>query len=136
MRKTNKSPTRKSLPDIRRRRSPSAKDLPSRPSPEPRPHDVAVFHAILRRHLRSFCEKVFATTCPSQTYVPNWHIDLIADRLEQCQSGQIKRLIITMPPRYLKSIIGSVAFPAFLLGHDPTARIVCASYAQDLAEKH
>jgi len=136
MRKTNKSPTRKSLPDIRRRHSPSAKDLPSRPSTEPSPDDVAVFHAILRRHLRSFCEKVFATICPSQTYAPNWHIDLIADRLEQCQSGQIKRLIITVPPRYLKSIVGSVAFPAFLLGRDPAARIVCVSYAQELAEKH
>ena len=49
---------------------------------------------------------------------------------------QLRRLIITLPPRNLKSICASVAFPAFALGHDPTLRIVCASYAQDLAAKH
>jgi len=92
--------------------------------------------AILRQDFTSFIEKVFATVCPGQIYSPNWHIEVIADRLEACRLGRIKRLIITLPPRYLKSIIGSVAFPAFLLGHDPTARIICASYAQDLAEKH
>ena len=49
---------------------------------------------------------------------------------------EIKRLIITLPPRSLKSICASVAFPAWALGHDPTLKIICASYAQDLAGKH
>src|SRR5262249_44485798 len=97
---------------------------------------AAARDAILRQDFTSFIEKTFATVCPGQVYSPNWHIEVIADRLEACRLGRIKRLIITLPPRYLKSIIGSVAFPAFLLGHDPTARIICASYAQDLAEKH
>jgi predicted phage terminase large subunit-like protein len=50
--------------------------------------------------------------------------------------GEIKRLIINMPPRSLKSIASSVAFPAFVLGHDPTRRIICVSYSTDLAYKH
>jgi len=50
--------------------------------------------------------------------------------------GETKRLIITMPPRYLKSICASVAFPAWVLDHDPTQQIICVSYAQDLATKH
>jgi hypothetical protein len=56
--------------------------------------------------------------------------------LRQVAEGQCKRLIITAPPRTLKSLAVSVAFPAWLLGHDPTRRIVCASYAQALADKH
>ena len=40
-----------------------------------------------------------------------------------------------MPPRSLKSICASVALPAWLLGHDPTRRIICASYAQELSVK-
>ncbi len=68
--------------------------------------------------------------------MPNWHIDLIADRLISCLRGDIQRLIICMLPRSLKSICVSVAFPAFVLGHNPRARIICASYANDLAAKH
>jgi hypothetical protein len=45
-------------------------------------------------------------------------------------------LIINMPPRSLKSIAASVAFPAFVLGHDPSRRIICVSYSGDLAKKH
>ena len=45
-------------------------------------------------------------------------------------------LIITLPPRTLKSIMCSVAFPAFVLGHDPSKRLIVASYSADLAIKH
>ena len=40
-----------------------------------------------------------------------------------------------MPPRHLKSLLASVAFPAWCLGLDPSAQILCVSYAQDLADK-
>lgn len=58
----------------------------------------------------------------------------MASRLEACLRGERRRLIINVPPRHLKSLFASVALPAFWLGHDPTARIVCVSYAQELAE--
>ena len=45
-------------------------------------------------------------------------------------------MIICVPPRSLKSIASSVAFPAFILGHDPTKRVICVSYGSDLATKH
>jgi hypothetical protein len=51
------------------------------------------------------------------------------------RAGGIRRLIINMPPRHLKSHLASVAFPAWCLGHDPSAQILCVSYAQDLADK-
>jgi len=65
----------------------------------------------------------------------NWHICAIAHALEQVRLGKIRRLIITVPPRSLKSIMCSVAFPAFVLGHDPTKRLIVASYSADLAIK-
>ncbi|MGH3434420.1 MAG: hypothetical protein ACRDQB_16450 [Thermocrispum sp.] len=45
-------------------------------------------------------------------------------------------LIIALPPHYVKSICASVAFPAWVLGQDPTRRLICVSYSQDLARKH
>jgi hypothetical protein len=45
------------------------------------------------------------------------------------------RLIINLPPRSLKSLMASIAFPAWCLGHDPSAQILCVSYAQDLSNK-
>jgi predicted phage terminase large subunit-like protein len=44
-------------------------------------------------------------------------------------------VLISVPPRHLKSLLASVAFPAWCLGHDPSVQIVCVSYAQDLADK-
>jgi hypothetical protein len=55
------------------------------------------------------------------------------NRLEG-RRGEIKRLTINMPPRSLKSISASVAFPAFVLGRDPTSRFICVSYSGDLAK--
>lgn len=95
-----------------------------------------VIQAILRQDFTSFIAKVFDTINPSTEYVYNWHIDLIADYLEHVRLGKIKRLIINIPPRTLKSLCISVAFPAWLLGHDPTCRIMAASYSSILSIKH
>ena len=92
--------------------------------------------ALLRCDLPSFIRQSFHTVSPGVDYLPNWHVEAIAWRLQQIATGQIRRLIITMPPRSLKSISASVAFPAFVLGHDPTRRIVTASYSSELAIKH
>ena len=92
--------------------------------------------ALLREDLASFIHRCFQTIAPGQAYQPNWHIRAIAYQLERCRAGEIRRLIVTLPPRNLKSISASVAFPAFALGHDPALRIVCASYSQDLTLRH
>ncbi|WP_243288760.1 phage terminase large subunit [Geothrix terrae] len=83
----------------------------------------------------TFTQRCFFQLNPQGGYMHNWHLDLIADQLEACRRREIRRLIINVPPRSMKSILASVAFPAFWLGHDPSAQILCASYGQDLAEK-
>lgn len=90
----------------------------------------------LKEHFPSFIAASFATVNPGTRYLPNWHIDLIAEYLEAVGRSEITRLVINMPPRALKSICVSVAWPAWLLGHDPACRIMCASYASGLALRH
>jgi predicted phage terminase large subunit-like protein len=100
------------------------------------PSEADVLGGVLRKDARAFVHKVFNTLCPGQGYVRSWHIEAIIWQLERVRRGEIRRLIINMPPRSLKSITASVAFPAFVLGHDPTRRIICVSYSGDLAKKH
>lgn len=66
----------------------------------------------------------------------NWHNDCVADYLTAVSMGQIKRLIINVPPRYMKSIQISVCFPAWTWAKEPQHRFLCASYAQNLSTKH
>jgi predicted phage terminase large subunit-like protein len=98
--------------------------------------DREVLELALRTDLAAFIHRTFQTVAPAQVYHHNWHVEAIAWHLEQCAEGKINRLVINLPPRYLKSICASVAFPAWLLGHDPTIRIICASYSENLAGKH
>jgi predicted phage terminase large subunit-like protein len=84
----------------------------------------------------AFVMKVFETVSPGDVFLPNWHIDAMTYAAELVIGGKINRLIVTVPPRHLKSIIFSVALPAYLLGLDPTMRIICVSYSSELAIKH
>lgn len=95
----------------------------------------AEFDALLRNDLSTFIARAFVHVDPQGQFSSNWHLDLMADRLTKVYEGTIRRLIITVPPRSLKSICASVAFPAWVLGRDPSRRIICASYGQELANK-
>lgn len=92
--------------------------------------------AFLRQDFCCFLEKVFYTVTPGVRFSYNWHLECIAEYLMACKRREIKRLIINIPPRSLKSTIGTVAFPAFLLGHDPSTKIMAASYSKQLSIKH
>jgi hypothetical protein len=63
----------------------------------------------------------------------DFHIEALAYVLELARQGKARRVIINFPPRTLKSLMTSVAFPAFVLGHDPSKRFVVVSYGADLA---
>ena len=95
----------------------------------------AMVDEILRRDFGAFIQRTVRHLSPGKPYQPNWHIDAAAYELERVEAGELSRLIINMPPRSLKSISASVAFPAFVLGHDPTRRIICVSYGTELAIK-
>jgi hypothetical protein len=94
-------------------------------------HDQLIHASFL-----AFLEKTFRTVSPGTHYLHNWHIEAIAAHLNACERGEITRLIINMPPRMLKSVTVSVAWPAWLLAHNPAQRVMVASYAQSLSMKH
>jgi predicted phage terminase large subunit-like protein len=101
------------------------------------PQELArLLDAASRQDFEVFIQRAYRELHGGQTLTWNWHIQSIAWYLEQIRKGCFPRLIIAMPPRSLKSIIASVAFPAFVHGHDPTKKIICVSYAQSLAAKH
>jgi predicted phage terminase large subunit-like protein len=85
--------------------------------------------------LETFVKRCFYEISPCDPLYNNWHISLLCEVLEKVHKGEIKRLIICMPPRYLKSICVSTAFPAWVLGVSPSKRVIVASYAMPLAEK-
>ena len=95
--------------------------------------DYAYF---LKHDLMAFIERAFYELNPQTAFLHNWHIEVIATNLEQCRQGKIRRLIVNLPPRSLKSHAITVAFSAWLHAHSPASQIICASHGQDLAEKH
>jgi len=93
------------------------------------------FRALLRQDFYGFVHRSFLELNPQTRFLPNWHIELMASKLEDVRNGRTKRLIINIPPRHLKSHAASIAFVAWLLGHSPALSILCVSYAQELSEK-
>ena len=79
------------------------------------PAPVHVLDAILRTDFVSFIRKVFQTVSPGERFLENWHIEAMAHHLLKVVRGETRRLVITIPPRHLKSICTSVALPAFVL---------------------
>jgi predicted phage terminase large subunit-like protein len=91
--------------------------------------DQVLLQAILRRDLATFIVKVFETLCPGDKYLHSWHLDAVVHALMQVYLGKDRRLVITQPPRSLKSICTSVALVAWWVGHDPCKRFACVSYS-------
>jgi hypothetical protein len=100
--------------------------LDADPATEYPPH--LVLQALLAQDLMAFTEFAFGVVRPGVTFRPNWHHLAIAHKLSLVASGESKRLIITLPPRSLKSVFASIALPAWFLGHHPHERVVVVSY--------
>jgi len=88
----------------------------------------------MRTNFSVFLEKAYAELNPGSPFQPNGHLDALSWKSRLFAEGKIKRLVICMPPRHLKSTIGSVALPAWILGCNPAAKVICASYGEDLAK--
>jgi predicted phage terminase large subunit-like protein len=95
-----------------------------------------VLQALLAENLTSFTEFAFGVVRPGVPFKPNWHIEATTEKLSQVADGSIRRLIINVPPRTLKSLCTSVALPAWFLGRHPWERVVVVSYSDFLARSH
>src|ERR1700737_4355136 len=116
----------------------------TRPSPTETQDEIDVDAIVLRNDLRLYIREAWHVVEPSTVYLENWHIDLIAEYLEAVTAGQIKRLLINMPPRYAKSTCVSIMWPTWVWTREsgnptlegPGTKWVFASYADELRTKH
>ena len=92
-----------------------------------------VLRVALATDLVAFLERVFREIEPGKTLLLHPYVEFLCAELMRVAAGVEWRLILNLPPRHLKSILTSVAFPAFLLGLDPRLRIAVVSHSQDLA---
>src|SRR5262245_302222 len=100
------------------------------------PPQHVLFRAMLSEHLMSFTEFAFGVVRPGVAFRSNWHLEAVTDSLSRVARGELRRLIITLPPRNLKSLCASVALPAWFLGRYPWDRGVAVSYYDQLARTH
>jgi predicted phage terminase large subunit-like protein len=62
------------------------------------------------------------------------HVELLVSALEQVERGEVKRLLVSMPPRHGKSLLSSILFPSWYLGRHPDRAVIGASHSQELAD--
>ncbi len=88
-----------------------------------------------RRLAASFPEFVRAAwphADPSE-FVPAWHIDVMAERLQALQDGEIPNLLILVPPGMAKSLVASVLYPCWVWARDPSEQFLCSAHAQTIS---
>ena len=87
------------------------------------------------RSLRAFVEQAWPVLEPTTPFLPNWHIDLVCEHLEAITAGETTRLLINLPPRYMKSLLVSVFWPVWEWIASPSRRWICVSYSDALSLK-
>ncbi len=87
--------------------------------------------------LIDFSEYVWPVVEPAIPFVKGWAIEAIAEHLEAVTFGQIRRLLINVPPGFTKSLLTDVFWPAWEWGprNMPTLRYMCAAYSNHLTER-
>lgn len=85
--------------------------------------------------LLEFTKQCWHIIEPGHDFVRSWHHNFICEHLEAVKAGQIKQLLITIPPGMTKSILCSVVFQPWVWTTQPTARVLCASYIDKLATR-
>ena len=97
--------------------------------------NAEILPALLRKSFPLFLRFAYQEIGGDGQLMWNFHLDAMIHRLEAIRMGDCRRQIMTLPPRHLKSVV-MTAWVAWMLGNNPGLRFVCASYGQDLAEKH
>jgi len=88
---------------------------------------------LAEKSLIEFTKQAWDIIEPGVAFRDNWHLHAIAEHLEAVSLGQIENLVIAIPPGCMKSILVSVAWPAWEWLKNPSLRYMGASYGADLA---
>ena len=84
-------------------------------------------------NLYEFVKQAWPTVEPGIRFIPSWHIEIICEHLEAVSHGEIRKLLINIPPRHSKSTIVSVIWPMWEWLADPSHKYLCASYSSALS---
>jgi len=99
-----------------------------------RPNLLAeIDNELATRSFREFVRLAWPVVEPSTPFVPGWHIDAIIEHLEAVTGGQIRNLLINVPPRHMKSLLVSVFWPAWEWIRWPERRWLYSSYGAQLS---
>lgn len=100
--------------------------------------DYQRLQSICRENFGAFAQKAFSIIEPGTPLEWTWHLDCLAEHLQAQFEGdsELRRLIITMPPRCLKSVMVAQLYPPWVLGKEPHHQFIGASYAHTLAERN
>jgi predicted phage terminase large subunit-like protein len=90
---------------------------------------------LVQTEFLAFAMKAFATLNKGRRFGNDKYLKLLAQTLTRVATGEAKRLVVSMPPRHGKTFMGSICLSAWILAHDPSAKILVLSYGQDLADK-
>src|SRR5690242_2490205 len=90
---------------------------------------------LAERQLRVFVEQAWHVVEPATRFVPGWHLDALCEHLQAVTLGQIRRLLICMPPRHMKSLMVCVFWLGWEWTRHPERRWLFASYAASLATR-
>src|SRR6266702_8063616 len=88
-----------------------------------------------RLDFKLFAQAAWPIIEPGKKFVPGWHLDAIAEHLQAVIKGDIKRLLVNMPPRHGKSSFISTLIHPWSWLHNPSLSWLCASYALNLATR-
>lgn len=100
-------------------------------------YQPSALSAARRRNFQLFLMKAFETLHPGEPPLSRaWYLQAICHALVEVHEGKETRLVVTVPPRHLKSVTASVAFVAWVLGQNPATKIMVATYSHDLARQH
>src|SRR6266487_1670082 len=98
-------------------------------------HATDITAALCKQSFAQFAKEAWRVIEPGKTFVPGWHLDAIAEHLQAVIEGDIKRLLVNMPPRHGKSSFISTLIHPWSWLHNPSLRWLCASYALNLATR-
>lgn len=94
--------------------------------------DAELYRRDMHKYMR---EVAWPVVEPGVEFVDNWHLHAICEHLQAVLDGEIKNLLVNMPPRFAKSLLISVTFPTFAWIRDPHLRFIFASYSAALATR-
>lgn len=106
------------------------------PIPLKLPSLFEVEKALCERSLYHFAKGAWDVLEPGREFKDNWHVKAVCEHLEAVSRGELRRLIINIPPRHMKSLLVSIIWPVWDWLKNPSRQFLTASYALDLAGEH